>query len=68
MNLGNISLPLYHECQLALKLRSILTIKTQPTTLTEGIMNVDTNDPETFIIPEIRTITNNKTQVVAINI
>lgn len=67
MNLWNVTLPLYHEYQLAPQSRSVLTIETQSTTLNEGIIDVDTNDAEILIVPEIGTIVNNRTQVVAIN-
>lgn len=45
----------------------MLTIETKPTTLTEGLIEVPIHNPDIAIVPEINTILNNQTQIVAIN-
>jgi hypothetical protein len=60
-------LPLFKEHTLAPRSRSILTIDTQPTELKEGIIEVDTTDNKTLIVPGLNSISHNKTQIVAIN-
>lgn len=68
MKLYNEEFPLFRAYELEPRSRSIFTIETNPTQLTEGIIDISTNDPDIIVPPEINSINNNQTSIVAINL
>ena len=67
MTLYDEEFPLFYAYELEPRSRAVLTIGTNPTQLTEGIIDVPIEDPDIRIPPEINSISNNRTSIMAIN-
>ena len=68
MKFYNEEFPLFYAYELAPRSRVILPIKTNPTQLTEGIIDIPIEDPDILVPPEINSINNNQTSIMAINL
>lgn len=67
MKFYNEEFPIFRAYELEPRSRTILAIETQPTDLSEGLIELKSDNPETFIVPQINSVSNNQTQIVVIN-